>query len=281
VTMGTVYYISVAGYSGDVGTFNLSLSCFTPSGNDACAGAISITEGVPVIGSNVGSSTGPEPVQFCGGMANDVWFLVVPTCSGPYTATTCLAATDYDTTLAVWDGTGGCSNLVAVTCNDDSPIGCSAGQVFGLESLVTWTATAGTPYYISVAGFVGNTGNFGLVVAIGSGLSLNFTNNGPGTIGYQILGGSPNGATFTAVTLSPGAYPAGWFFGIDISFPELASEVDTGFPFLIGMDPCGSGSVGPFFGLPSGLTVYAVSLGLPLNGGFPTVISPPATATVP
>jgi hypothetical protein len=280
-TPGVTYYISVAGVFGASGSFGLSVTCVTPVGNDNCTGAISITEGVPVLGSNIGSTTGPEPVQFCGGMANDVWYVVVASCSGPYTATTCQAATAYDTTLAIWDGTAGCSNLVAINCNDDSPIGCSAGQVFGLESWVTWTATAGTPYYISVAGFVGNMGNFGLLVSNGTGLTLTFTNNGPGTIGYQVVGGSPNGATFTAVTLSQGAYPSAWFFGIDISFPELMNEVNTGFPFLIAMDPCGSGTVGPFGGLPTGLTVYGVSLGIPLNGGFPTVISPPATASVP
>jgi len=283
VTTGVVYYISVGGFGGSTGNFNLSVSCLVPAGNDVCSGALSLPEAVVTNGTNVGTTTGPDPVVTNCGFANssDVWYVLVPSCSGTYTATTCLAGTNFDTVLGIWDGTGGCGNLIALACNDDDPTFCQSGQAFGLESRVSWTATAGTSYYISLAGYAGNTGNFQLIAQLGSGMALTFTNNGVGTIGYQVVGAPPNGACFTGITLQAGAYPTGWFFGIDIGFAELSSEINTGFPFLTGLTACGSTTVGPFAGVPSGLTLYGVALGFPFGASFPSVISPPATATVP
>jgi hypothetical protein len=283
VTAGSVYYLSVGGFGGSQGNFNLSVSCFTPSGNDICSNAVSITEGVLTNGSNIGATSGGDPIVTNCGFSNgpDIWYVIVPSCTGLYTATTCDPGTGFDTVLGIWDGTGGCGNLVAVACNDDDPTGCTTGGWFGLESRVSWSAVAGTPYYISVAGYAGNTGSFAMMVSIGSGLTLTFTSTNPGTLGYDIIGGTPSGAAFTAVTFNAGAFPTGWFFGIDIGFPELANEVNIGFPFLVGLTACGSLTVGPFTGLPSGLTVYGVTLALPFGGSFPTVFSPPATATVP
>jgi hypothetical protein len=283
VTSGTVYYISAGGFGGSIGTFNLSVFCTVPSGNDICAGAIGISEGTPVLGSNIGATSGGDPIVTSCGFQNgaDVWYVVVPVCTGPYQATTCQGPTNVDTVLGIWDGTGGCGNLIAVACNDDDPTGCTAGQVFGLESRVNWNAVAGTPYYISVAGYFGGTGTFQLLVTSGSGLTLTFTNSGPGTIGYSVAGGPPGGSAFTAVTLAAGNFPAGWFFGIDIGFAELANEINTGFPFLVGLTPCGNVNVGPFGGLPSGLNIYGVTLGIPFGGGVVTQVSAPQSTTVP
>ena len=51
----------------------------------------------------------------------------------------------YDTTLSVWTGTPG--NLTNVACNDDV----SSGQY--TQSMLSFSATAGTNYYIMVAPF--------------------------------------------------------------------------------------------------------------------------------
>ena len=208
---------------------------------------------------------------------HDVWFVVVPLCSGPYQATTCLPGTGLDTVIGVWDGTGGCGGLVPINCDDNT---CNLPNQF-TSSTVTWTATAGTPYFISVAGYFGQAGPFSLLVTAGGGISLNFTTGGPGSIGYSVVGAPPGGLIFTAVTLIAGAYPSGWFFGIDIAFPELQLELNQGFPFVTVASLCGSFSVGPLPGVPSGLTVYGVALGVAVGSSFPTTISPPATFTVP
>lgn len=248
-----------------------------PLANDTCATAAAISEGVVTAGTNLTAGTGPDPVAACGGMAADVWYVFVASCTGTYTATTCVAGTGYDTVVAVWDGTNGCGSLVPITCNDDN---CNLGAQF-LSSSTSWSATAGNIYYVSVGGFVGSMGNFNLLVNPGGGMNLSITNSGPGTIGYQIVGGPPSGTAFTAITLNAGAFPNGWFFGIDIPLQELAIEINFGFPFSVALDTCGNATVGPFGGVPSGLTVYAVSLGTPNGGTTPTTISNAATGTVP
>jgi hypothetical protein len=288
VLAGNVYYVSAGGFNGNTGTFSLSMGCVAavptpPPTNDLCSGAITIVEGAIVTASNVGATTfgcpADNPVVVTCGYAtdHDVWYVVVPACSGPYMATTCLAGTTLDTVLGIWDGTNGCAGLTLVACDDST---CALPSQW-FASTATWTATAGTPYYISVGGYLGATGTFNLLVASGSGISLAFTNAGPGTIGYSVVGGPSGGTIFTAATLVAGAYPSGWFFGIDITFPELSSEVNAGFPFITAASSCGTVSVGPIGGVPTGLTVYGVALGVPIGSSFPTNISLPATATVP
>jgi hypothetical protein len=202
-------------------------------------------------------------------------------CGGTYDVTTCQAGTNFDTAIAVWDGAGGCGNLVPIGCNDDDPNGCTQGQVFGLESRVTFTAAPGGLYYISVGGYFGASGNFDLLAVTSSTVPvLTFINSGPGSIGYQIVGGPPNATTFNAVTLNAGAYPNAWFFGIDIGFAELIGEYNSGFPFAAVLNGCGGATVGPFCCLPSGLALYGVTVILPL-GGAPTVASAPAAGIVP
>ena len=89
---------------------------------------------------------------------------------------------------------------------------------------------------------------------------------GPGSIQVNLSGLNPGGTFFLAVTLNP---PPGWFFGINIGLQELANEINGGFPFTGPLSPdapCmgggGAAQIGPFPGLPSGLPLYAVGLGL-------------------
>jgi hypothetical protein len=284
VTAGIVYPISVGGFAGGVGSFNLSLSCSPPAANDFCSAAVVLSAGVPVLGSNLTASTGPDPVVTSCGFNNgpDVWYVFVPTCSGTYEVTTCQGTnTGMDTVLGVWDATAGCGSLVPVACNDDDPTGCSGGVYFGLESRTSWLANAGTAYMISVAGYAGNTGNFGVVVTSLSGMTLNFF-VAPGSIGYQISGGPTGSTAFTGITLAQGTYPNGWFFGIDAGFAELVNEYNLGFPFFSTLGGiCGGSTVGPFVGAPSGLTVFGVSVIVPFGGTGPVTHSNPATGTVP
>ena len=65
---------------------------------------------------------------------------------------------------------------------------------------------------------------------------------------------------FAAITQTQGAFPNGWLFGIDIGLPELVAEIQSGFPYSGPLDAVGKTVVGPFTGLPSGLTIYTVTL---------------------
>ena len=82
------------------------------------------------------------------------------------------------------------------------------------------------------------------------------------------------------MTLAAGGYPAGWLYGVDISLAELQNELATGFPFLGPLNAAGAFTLGPF-GVPSGLTFYAVSLGIPTGGPTPTIHTPAISYIVP
>jgi hypothetical protein len=288
VTAGTVYYISVGGFDGGAGNFTLFMQCGpgqpppVPS-NDYCSAAVPITPGVVTPGSNVNATTGGgscpgDPVGTCSLMSGDVWYSFFATCAGSYDASTCVGATNYDSVVAVWDGSGGCASLVELACSDDN---CQLGGQF-LSSTATWVATANTTYYISVGGFLGATGTFDLLVNPSPGaMTLGFFDAGPGTLGYSVQAGPAFGTAYTALTLSQGAYPNDWFFGIAISLSEINSQISTGFPFVVGLDSCGATTIGPATGLPTGLTVYGVSVGVPSGSGFPSAITSPASGTVP
>jgi len=90
---------------------------------------------------------------FCSGRSATVWFAFTPTSNTSVTANT--FGSNYDTTLSVWTGARGSLNLV--TCNDDFQ---------GLQSKVTFTASAGVTYFFMVSAF-----------STGPGGSLSFSVN--------------------------------------------------------------------------------------------------------
>jgi hypothetical protein len=280
LTAGTTYYVQVGDFGGagsvSQGTFWINVTFIPPPpSNDTCAGATVISEGVIVVGSNLGATIGPDPVGACVVNGADVWYTFTASCTGAYRVTTC-GAVGFDEVVSLWGGT--CGALAPIACDDDS-----CGALAGPSNIV-FSATAGTSYYVSVAGYgspVAAAGTFHLTVGPGTGFALAFAGAGPGSIGYSVTGGPPlGGVAFTAISLTPGLYPNDWFFGIAITIPELASQFSFGYPFSVLLGPCGSATVGPFFGLPAGLTVYAVALGFPSGASFPTVVSNPATFTI-
>jgi hypothetical protein len=66
---------------------------------------------------------------------------------------------------------------------------------------------------------------------------------------------------FTAIDLTAGSYPAGWFFGLDISLPELVNELAAGPPFTGVLDASGHSATPGFGPAPAlvGLTLFAVT----------------------
>lgn len=84
---------------------------------------------------------------------------------------------------------------------------------------------------------------------------------GPGSIRMQnTMCPALAGADYlVAITLNQGAYPNGWFYGVDIPFSELVNEYNAGFPFKGTLDAVGASTFGPIGGAPSGLTIYAVT----------------------
>jgi hypothetical protein len=119
--------------------------------NDLCINAIAVGPGVTAGDTLLATSDGPAG---CGN--NNVWYRYTPGAAGPVTISFCAAdggAADYDTIVGVY--TGCCGALTLVVCNDDS---------CGLQSSVTFAATAGTTYFISVGGFSTATGTFAMAL---------------------------------------------------------------------------------------------------------------------
>jgi len=219
--------------------------------------------------SNVGATNSAQ-LGSCGIFTNDVWYYFYANTTGNCTASTCNSITDYDTEVAVW--TGSCGSLTQIACNDDN---CGLGS--GLQSSVTFPVTAGTLYFVSVGGYFGLTGKFALKISEESALAFRFFDSGPNTIGYTV--NDTGGYYYMFATLSPGAFPNAWFFGIDMSINDITTQIAAGYPFNGSQTTCGvNGAFGP---VPSGITVYAVALGTPVPGGIPTAVSAPVSFTIP
>jgi hypothetical protein len=182
-------------YQGD-GTVCGSVSC--PQGNDGCASAVALCDGVPSNGTNVGATVDGTATCASSSGSPDVWYSYIPATAGNVVVDTCTGS--YDTAIAV--RTGNCPGTTEVACDDDS---CGS-----LKSRVTVAMAAGTRYLIRVSGFSGATGTFSVKVTGGGGQGCNPTGSccvasGDCTTGAQSVCTS---GTFTAGgTCSPNICP--------------------------------------------------------------------------
>jgi Lectin C-type domain len=101
---------------------------------------------------------------------------------------------------------------------------------------------------------------------------------GPGSISLFLTGGGPFNVYTTAVSLSQGAFPYGWLFGVDIGFDTLLGEMASGAPFHGTLSGGGIKLFNMASGVPSGLSLYAVSLQFtppgPFGGSFAGATAP-------
>lgn len=152
---GGTYFVALGGVQGATGAFTLALSCAPALPNDECANALPIGNG-PTPGTNVGATNSPQ-VGACGNMGSDVWYSYTAPCSGLAEATFCQpGSASFDTILAVFDASGGCSAPALIACNDDTCL---------LRSRVFFPVTVGGSYLIEVGGFAGLQGTFSLFLS--------------------------------------------------------------------------------------------------------------------
>jgi hypothetical protein len=150
VIQGTNYRIRVSGYNGATGNFTLRVNMLAPS-NDNCASAIAIGPGTRSFSTCGATTDGPNEPTSCSFFGythidNDIWYRYTANCTG--VATVNLCGSSYDTKVAVYGGT--CANLGApLACNDDW---------CGLQSQLTFNATAGQQYLIRIGGYQGRRG---------------------------------------------------------------------------------------------------------------------------
>ena len=211
-TFGTVYRIMVSGKLGSAGTFTLATTCAVVAPpNDACANSILTTCGSTVTGSTVGSTI--DAVGTCGtalNTAGGVWYRFVGTAGS---TTVSLCGSGYDTKVGIF--TGSCGALTCVTGNDDF---CS------LQSQVTFTATAGTTYYVLVTGFSTAVGNFTMNITCATPPPPSDNNPCSGATPIA-CGGTASGTTATATLDGPAASCTGGSVAAD----RWYSIVGTGF----------------------------------------------------
>jgi hypothetical protein len=101
---------------------------------------------------------------------------------------------------------------------------------------------------------------------------------GPGSLQFNLSGGPLAGSYFHAIVLTPGNFPNGWLFGIDITFPEMINLLTLGYPFVGALDACGGTQFGPIFGIPPGIPIYSVGIGSPgPTLSLPTATTPPVS----
>jgi hypothetical protein len=208
VVAGQTYRIRVAGFNNAVGWFAIRATMTTtPPPNDLCANAIPVTVGNPAACGTTLCGATPTPAGMliptpCGASAAspDVWYRFTPTCSGPVTINTCGTCPPFgtfDTVVSVY--TGNCPGPLTQVpggCNDDA--GPNGPCPWTLQSYVTFNATAGATYYIRVAGFAAQTGDFRLninqtVTPPANDLCANATPIGAGTYAWNNCGAITDG----------------------------------------------------------------------------------------
>lgn len=121
-------------------------SFFCPPLNDACADAMTVTDGSHNF-TTLGATT-DGPVEACSNVENDIWFEYTATCDGTLTVDLCTA--NYDSALAVYDGcTCPPGQGATLACNDNA---------CGSASYATLPVTNGMCYLIRVGGSAGASG---------------------------------------------------------------------------------------------------------------------------
>jgi hypothetical protein len=102
---------------------------------------------------------------------------------------------------------------------------------------------------------------------------------GPGSVTVRNSGCTPNGTYVTAITTNAGGYPNGPFFGVDIPVVDVVNSLALGPPFFGPLDANGGSVFAVPGGIPTGITIYAVTVDANMVLLIPISVSPPLTFT--
>lgn len=155
-TIGTSYAIRVQRNASDQ-NMSGSICVYSPSANDLCSGAVSVSCGNTYNGTTVGmTTTGETALPACSSTspsAAGVWYVL--TGDGSTVTASLCSGTAYDSKINVYSGASCASLTSCIASNDD---GC------GSQSTVSFSTTVGTLYYILVNGYSSATGAFSLAL---------------------------------------------------------------------------------------------------------------------
>ena len=164
--------------------------------NAGCAAATNVTgpysPEITIFGSNV-NATGFSNSQ-CGiqSTQHTVFYHISPIIGIPMTISTCNAATNFDTVIAIFNGTN-CGNLGCYAFNDDN---CTVYSNTASEIAFTPTSSS---YYVTVSGYSNQQGSF--------------------EISFSQQGGNSNACANALVVYSGNIY-----YGSTIGAPAIVSE---------------------------------------------------------
>jgi hypothetical protein len=229
--------------------------------DDNCAGASPLVTGLNGPFTMSLAATLSTPAASCSTQVRDLWYSWTATDTGTVKVNAC--GSNQDPVLAVYSSCGGSE----LACDDDDLNNrgpCATTQT--LNSYLEFAAVAGTTYYVRVGNFNANVMTF--FVDIRYKFSLTITKPAAFDVEIRDLAGTPGNFAFNAITLVQGAFPNGWFYGVDIPFAEILTEANSGPPFLTVLDGSGGYSA-TFTGIPFlGLTFYTVGVEFSLGGVF-------------
>jgi len=209
------------------------------SASQALGGASGTTNGTTV---GATKETG-EPSHAGNAGGGSIWYRFTAASSGPVTINT--TGSGFDTLLGVYTGAA-VSGLTAVASNDDNPAG-------GLQSLVSFSAVAGTTYRIAVDGYSGVKGAVTLTWAfpaapLPTGVSGTVTETGSG---------APVAGAWVAVLRAADFSVAGG--ATADAGGNYSALVAAGSYYLYVIDPSGA-HASSFFGAPTTVTVTTGSM---------------------
>ena len=154
----TTYY---ARYEPGSGTGCTNTTCATSTvtvlptpANDNCAAATALCRGYSQTAFSTVCATGTDITSCTTNDALDIWYSYNPPITGTHTISLC--GSGFNTSLSIWTACGG----TQLDCNDDNGPACS-----GTQSSISISLTAGTTYYIRIAGYNGATGTGTLTVS--------------------------------------------------------------------------------------------------------------------
>ncbi len=149
--------IRISTKAGPGGAFTLNASFLVPPpSNDECLTATVITGNGPFPYNNLFATptTNTAPGSACqSSQSKDIWYAWTSMGAGSVTVDTCGGPT-WDSVITIY--TGACGSLTEIACDDD---GCVTPA---LASMVSFTASCTTTYYIRISSFSSTTGASGM-----------------------------------------------------------------------------------------------------------------------
>lgn len=270
---GTTYLIRVAN-TGAVphGPFTLVIDFPAPV-NDDPAGALPLVSGInPAQGGgfSMDGSTQSSGIGTCITLHRDVYFSYVAPTTGMIDVYVENPPGSFSTDAYALEShpTG---------AEAFPPTACALAYIGG--SRLSFLAAAGQSYTIRVATYAGYAAPF--VLRATSRLELKLTSPlGASSLRVQNIGGEHGDLYINLFSLFPGNFPAGAWFGVDMTLTEVLVQIGSGAPPFTGiLDAQGAASFGPIVGLPP-LTVYGVALETNPSG-YIVRTSAPISYTIP